>query len=496
MPSRSSPDRRRAGWPFAELRSRGPKSTCGSPSSLGKKSESPDDSWVVRREIFGIPLVGRSPCYKCASRRGVPEKRGSMPEAPAVLRQLHDRLVADSWRKSNPFSADLETVNKVLYHPYATLSQKKQAVSSWFQQFQPCLFGRIAAAQNVIHYCLIGETEIQRYSDSAISKIIRDELIEWKRRAFDPNISATAHSFVLLIHSPRLALASPDDRLLQFASHVRDLWGCYKTDEPQGAVHWETLYLRNPETREVIKLEVPVDFFACQGDGRWWHDHRAPGGILFTANSVGHMQKYREWYENRVEQSGWVLQTAMLTIAAAAETPYGRGTWLREVPSNGCPFVEHLRNPLETLRNAKGHLKSKDWTRYGGFFHTDHSIRSEFFSEAPEIPPEVAEREYLQDFSYIYDGASPDYQRLVSGVLVSPDEVDQAIGPTQIWHQVRRRVAKAPKVIGQYLIEHKSAWPRWKYRQRLAQEAELAALIAEIGKWSLLPEEVSQIDEF
>jgi len=404
--------------------------------------------------------------------------------------------VEDSWRVANPFSDDLETVNRVLFNPYASATQKRSAVSFWLQKFQPCLFGKIAAVQDTIHYCLIGDHDIQRKTDGEISDLIHRELLEWKRRALNPQVSAPAHAFLLLVYSPGLATAAPDNRLLEFARQVRYLWGCAHTNEPQGVVHWENLYLEHPQTHRFSKFEVPVDFFASQGDGRWWHDHRAPGGIFFTANSVGHMQKYREWYKDRTQQQDWVLQTAMLTIASAAETPYGKGTWLREIPSGGCPFVADIPNPFSQPEKLKVELRDKDWTRYLGYFHTDHSIRSEFFNLDPAIPSEIAEREWLQDFTYIYDHTDADHQRLISGVDASPAEIDKALGPVRTWHHIRgpvNRVRSAKKILGEFLG---STWRRSlpKSDLRIAEEAQLNILMAQLADWNLPARDVAELE--
>jgi hypothetical protein len=57
-----------------------------------------------------------------------------------------------------------------------------------------------------------------------------------------------------------------------------------------------------------------VDFFACAGDGRWWHDHRFPGGIAYTANSTGHMMRFRDWYQAKDQSEAWGLKQAMLNL--------------------------------------------------------------------------------------------------------------------------------------------------------------------------------------
>jgi hypothetical protein len=249
---------------------------------------------------------------------------------------------------------------------------------------------------------------------------------------------------MLVLASDRLALARPDRQLRRLAECVRGLWGCPPAASPQGTVHVETLYLENPADRTAVRFTFSVDFFAAQGDGRWWHDHRVPGGIAFTANSVGHMRRYREWYENKANQAEWVLKTAMGTIDLAAATPYGRATWLRDL-SNGRPFVDRLACPFADPSAVKPALRDKDWTRYGGHLHTDHSVRSEFFDERPDKSPQVGRKEYLQDFAYLYDRGAADHVRFVAGQNVSREEVVSEIGdPETFVDIVGPRARSAP----------------------------------------------------
>src|SRR5271156_4786883 len=126
-----------------------------------------------------------------------------------VLRGLYDRLREDSWRKNpeNAFSADLGLVNDVFFHPYSTRGQKIEALAKWLQQRQPCLFGRVAAAKDWLHYCILTEQEILRDSDEQISQKIREEWLAWQRRSLRPtaDFSVPAHGFVLLVVSERVA---------------------------------------------------------------------------------------------------------------------------------------------------------------------------------------------------------------------------------------------------------------------------------------------------
>ena len=395
--------------------------------------------------IEGTEFSGLSPSqilrvnisHKSNSHKVVMEKTNF-----TVRRMLRD-LNRDQWRDANRFSPEVETANAVLFHPYSTDGQKIEALSAWMQKFQPCLFGRIAAATNRLHYCILSDEDLQE-SDLDIAEKIRRERVAWKRRSLGPapQVSEPAHGFVLAIASERVALASPDDNLYRLAQRIQDLWGCESTEESGETVHWETLFIENPADGSYSRFTFSVDFFAAQGDGCWWHDHRVPGGLAFTANSAGHMRRYREWYTGSKDQKEWLLQTAMGTIHLAAETPYGRATWLRPL-KDGKPMVAGTTCPFANPEKLKTELKDKDWTRYGGHLHTDHSIRKEFFSDRPEKRLDLTAKEWLQDFTYLYDTKKRDHVRFIGGQAVSYDEIVVEIGAPEDYQQIVSPKAKS-----------------------------------------------------
>ena len=333
------------------------------------------------------------------------------------LKTLYNRLSEDTWRRDHPFSEDIAVVNELLFHPFATNGQREEQLRNWLQTFQQCFFGRIAAAMGLLHFCILTHDDFMNRTDRQIQKMIRDELLQWTRRSVNPLAyqSSPAHGFVLIAASQRLANAAPNNDLKEFACKLRDLWGCSSSEEQSGLMHWETLYLQHPVNLEYLKFTFSVDFFYAQGDGRWWHDHRCPGGIFFTANSVGHMRKYREWFRNQQHQQDWTLQTAMLTISAAAETPYGKATRLLEMGPQGRPYVKDIACPFSRPESVKPQLKNKDWTRYGGYLHADHSIRSEFFHNNPEPLPDITNKKFRQDLTYLYNPKSK--ERIVTELL-------------------------------------------------------------------------------
>src|SRR4030095_3567143 len=344
------------------------------------------------------------------------------------LRTLYRKLTEDEWRKTHPFSDNISKVHDIVFHPYRTDGQREEAYLLWMQRNQPCLFGRIAAASRRIHFCILDEEDILS-SDAHIADKIEQERLEWKRRSLHPHesFSHPAHGFVVLATSPRLAMAAPDQNLRTFSEKLLSLWKVSEKKEAQGKVHSEWLYLRNPKKKEYLRFQFSVDFFMAQGDGRWWQDHRVPGGIAFTANSVGHMKRYREWYENMKKQTEWIAQTAMLTIAAAQETASGKATWLRPLV-DGKPVVRDLKCPFAKPESLRKELQGMDWTRYAGHLHTDHSIRDEFFWADADKHPDVTRSEYIQDFGYLIDTRERDHHLFVHGQNVADREVFGDIG--------------------------------------------------------------------
>jgi hypothetical protein len=413
------------------------------------------------------------------------------------LLKLYRELRPDRWRRDHPFSEDISVTNGVLFDTYATPAQCEIQLLNWLQRNQPCVFGRIAAVKGFLHFCIIRDADILTRTDQEIANLIKGSLREWKRRSLKPadEFSTAAHGFVLIVASQHVALAAPDKHLFTFSCKLRELWGCSSTNTDWGIVHWETLYMQDPRSERYVKFTFSVDFFAARGDGRWWQDHRSPGGVLFTANSVGHMMRYREWYQDMKDQREWCLQSAMLTIEGAAETPYGKATWLKPLQKNGKPIVEDLACPFSSPERIKKELADKDWTRYAGYLHTDLSIRDEFFfHEDPEPKADTISKEYLQDFAYLYDVRQQDNLRFVEGVPVSKEEVEDAIGPVSTFTQIGRRpdaFRKSSPLAFRDAPDPRLRSPDPEVRSHARQ---IQALLDEGRKWRLSKQEISRFE--
>jgi len=356
-----------------------------------------------------------------------------------AVKDLFAQLSGDARRVVHPFSVDILQANALLHNTAATEDEMAECLDLWCQHRQPCQFGKVAAKQKRIHFCFLREIAVSTWSDEEIAERIAEDKQLWKQRAaFDPQ--RAAHSFVIVVASPKVAFAAPDQHLRSFSDRILELAG-WDADRRgvrrKNTVTSDFLYLKNPQDGKCYGFRFNADYFACAADGRWWHDHRFPGGIAFTANSTGHMIRFREWYEGKDQSESWALKQAMLTINNAApvnSTMTGDGqedvgvTWLRSLDSDGKPMVADIQCPLA---NVPGTLQGKDWTRYEGLLHTDHAVREEFFLDR-EIAP-TSSRLYLMDFTYLYDSKQEDFERFTAGKLFTDEEIYAEIGHPQNW---------------------------------------------------------------
>lgn len=390
------------------------------------------------------------------------------------LLELHDRLREDMVRRSTPFSADMIEFSDLMHRPYAHDYEVAEALNHWCKTRQPCQFGRVAASLKRLYFCVLRERDLAD-GDEAILEKIAAERRQWKQRAVR-DLENPPHSFILVFGSRRLEFAAPDDNLRRFASRLLELTGWKqerRARRGENSVTSDYLYLHNPQTGAYHGYRFNVDFFAAAGDGRWWHDHRFPGGIAFTANAAGHMKCFMDWYEKPGrDHGGWAVTQAMMTIARAHRTkPAGAGnrsekaareegrvTWLLDLDAEGRSIVARLPCPLEKI---PAQLAGKDWTKYEGLLHTDHAVREEFFDGRTE--PLTAHKPPLMDFTYLYDAAQPDFTDFTAGRLVAESEVFADIDSPENWtHRDTGRVSM---------------------ERTAAEEAEVVRLLNECAKW-------------
>jgi hypothetical protein len=349
--------------------------------------------------------------------------------------ELLDALREDNWRKDHAFAEDMRIAHQVLLHPFSDDDEKQEALALWLQKNQPCVFGRVAAKLGKVYYCFLTEADLRR-PDSEIRNKVQRAKNQWKQWSLEG--ASARHSFMLVVASTRIALAAPDRTLKALATQLRSLFTTdFAADEEANDLGFQAMYLRNPGDGRAYKFTIIMDFFAAAGDGRWWCDHRVPGGFAFSFKSLGHMVKSKEWYGGEKTPLEWALKLAMTTIANAGEHPsFGKATWLNDL-NNGKPLKPQYACPFSNRSALPAILQNKDWTTYAGFHHSDHSIRDEFFLEK-EAPLNL-NQPFLIDFSYIYARDKTQDSELMEGVPVSDEDVYADIGRPDEWRRAAPR---------------------------------------------------------
>jgi hypothetical protein len=350
------------------------------------------------------------------------------------LATLLDRLDGDDWRKGTPFSPEISTVSEVLLHPYARDDERQFAIKAWLLKHQPCVFGQAAAKADSLYIAVITQAVIAG-GDDAVRERLALEKNTWKQWSLE---AKGRHGFLVVFAIPKLHYAAPNQALKEVSEYLRSLFIFDVTKDSAGNdICCEWLYLKRPATSEFVKFRVILDYFASAGDRRWWHDHRFPGGVAFTLNSLGHMVRTKEWYEKLSNPNEWAGRLAMLTISNAFDHPeFGKATHLLNLKEDK-PLKPH-ECPFANRDNLPEKLKGKDWTTYSGSHHTDHSVRAEFFDQQPI--PDRDRGDYLLDFTYLVGGTEGENAELVNGIPISEEDVFKDIGTPDQWR--RRKPAR------------------------------------------------------
>jgi hypothetical protein len=201
-----------------------------------------------------------------------------------MLADFYQRLVPDPWRSQNGFSPDIAESNAQLLN--ATTDEERCAIlAAWLEKYQPCLFGRVAAKKGLISYCFLTERDLTA-TDLVVRSKIQSARTLWTRLAYEGKRSA----FVLVALSSTLVSALPDKNLLAFTKHLASLY--LLRDVNQDEIYMDEIFLEMPgSSKATWRWNVGVNYFGVSADKRWWQDHRIPGGLGFSANSVGHLVK-------------------------------------------------------------------------------------------------------------------------------------------------------------------------------------------------------------
>jgi hypothetical protein len=213
-------------------------------------------------------------------------------------------LPIDNWRREHPFSPELSDAQRALFESRSD-TEASDILTAWLSNHQPCLFGRIAAKEGLLRFCFLREADIA--DDHKVRNKIQLARTAWKRDAWDGH----AHGFVIVLVSERIATAAPSLQLLEVAKSVCAHY-LLVTPVPD-QIYLDELYFELPvRPNPVRRWPVGVNYFCANGEGRWWHDHRIPGGLALSMNSVGHMAA--------VGRAASALEAASVALGLSTET--------------------------------------------------------------------------------------------------------------------------------------------------------------------------------
>jgi len=357
------------------------------------------------------------------------------------LSEAHASLSVDSARATLSWSRDLEETQNQILATKEDRATIQTSLSAWLARNQPCVFGKFAAAQGRINYCVLTPSLLE-LPDVEIRGVIQRDRLEWLRQARVGLSSA----FVLLATSPALAAAEPNEALFRFCQRLASLY--LLTDVTPDTIHLERVFLDVPgHPSTTLEWPAGVNVFASAGDKRWWHDHRIPAGVAFSVNSVGHLVKssvvgnslgdlgeklglsLSGAVSSKLDALPKALELAMQTIHSATKVGDRPATRL-------CPRPEDLPNPVYrgcpfAIRPA---LAEYDYRMYSGDYHTDQTLPSVYFRPNVERPSETPVQNL--DFTYLFDAdiGNFDYQTMGEG---RPIRADTDMAPASATDNVR-----------------------------------------------------------
>lgn len=389
---------------------------------------------------IGLKNLEKTTVRRSAStqaQRGDPASRSERPVSSECSRPnlaeylLRARLhgSTDRFRSRRTFSPDIEAVHAALFNKKYDRQAKIRVYRSWLEQNQPCVFGRIAATNKNVFICLLEEGEIlqMRRGDQDLQETLQDYRQAWKRLALEGMVS----SFVILLTSEALVTREPDEQLKEMCRRLIELYIQISVADDTFHLQREYVFLRRPDNTASKFCALP-SLFCTQGDGRWWHDRRTPGGIMIASSALGHFICART-NKPSVDSSAcvWALENAMRTISNAERDPSGGITKFTHCPAT---FLVPLRlgdpEPLRSGSPFSGH--SPD--HYGGYFHTDYLVPSAFFQR--ERDPKSLRRFDDLSFRYIFDPVADPvgYADFMGGVPAT-------------WYEVRSSMDRLPTFV-------------------------------------------------
>lgn len=349
--------------------------------------------------------------------------------AMSVIVDSFSHIVPDTWRERVGFSPEIREASERLFAA-TTQSEVISLLDEWIGEHQPCLFGRIAAKNNQISYCVLDENDLESSEDTLRAKI-QGARLDWTRGTSKGEKSG----FIIAVISPKITYAEPGPAMGELA---RRLCSLYLDETIQfDTVYLDQAFLSLPGNEAAWRWFAGVNYFCAQGDKRWWQDHRFPGGMAFSVNSVGHMVKSgilvtamaqlskqleiadSSWEPSKVDSLADALFFAMRTIQQASETQWGKATELLPLPDDSthlprCPF---------TLPKT---IADKNYCTYRGYYHTDLTVPFEYFDPRPDRT--VDSEPFDLDFTYLFHDSidNPAYYSMGRGIRIRTDGTAEA----------------------------------------------------------------------
>ncbi len=360
-----------------------------------------------------------------------------------TVASLFQALTNDAWRTEAGFSRDIEDANQELFRPDISEAASIEVLRQWIQKNQPCVFGRMAAKFDLINFCLLSESDLL-LGDEQIHEKLQRARLRWLKQAFQGKTS----NFIILVISPTVSKAKPDANVAELAQRLCSLY--LEEDVNFDEIHLEQIFLEKPGSAGMTwKWFAGVNYFCAQGDKRWWQDHRIPGGLGFSVNSVGHFVKSEKisramidlnnmlgvpdeegWQDSKMDSLEKALVLAMQTISQASDTVSGSATELlplsRRANDDGIPTCP---------TNLPNSLSDKDYCSYLGYYHTDYTLPTEYFDSEVKRPELI--EPFLLDFTYLFHKHfnNPDHWTMGEGKRIRGDAdfgIDSGISNVEV----------------------------------------------------------------
>lgn len=351
-----------------------------------------------------------------------------------AIANLLSRLTPDPLREQTPFSPELAAANRLIFEAADDRALIQSVLNSWLMRHQPCLFGRLAAKQELISYCILTESDLRK-SDAEIRNQIQAARTQWTKEGYDGRKSG----FVILATSPILAHAVPSDTLRALATRLCELYLIERPKIELDSIYHDDIFLEKPDGEKMTwKWLAGVNYFCANADGRWWHDHRIPGGLAISVNSVGHLVQSGAIAKELARECGsgasgesfpgrpidslpMALVWAMKTIGRASETVSGKATQLMPLCSEEDDGLPAPKCPFALTPDVYG----MDFRYYLGNYHTDYTLPAEYFLYAVKRPSQC--KPHTLEFTYLIDSGedNPDAMTMGAGRRVRGESKKQ-----------------------------------------------------------------------